>query len=155
MTDRYRVAPAAYLLLEREGQAPAEKELLLLRRYNTGYRDGEYSLIAGHLDAGESLAQTLAREALEEAGIIIDPGALVHAHTMHARPEKPGDLGDERIDFYFTTSRYEGTPRIMEPDKCDGMAWFPEDRLPDNIIPKVREAIAHIRAGTHFSEVGW
>jgi 8-oxo-dGTP diphosphatase len=42
--------PASYLFLERDNR------ILLLRRSNTGYEDGNYSLIAGHVEANESFS---------------------------------------------------------------------------------------------------
>ena len=56
---------AVYLLLLREGQ------VLLLRRHNTGYEDGNYSVIAGHVEPGERITQALVREAAEEAGSLM------------------------------------------------------------------------------------
>lgn len=47
--ERFKVVPAVYLVLRRgEG-------VLLLRRANTGYQDGKYSLIAGHLTVMNSV----------------------------------------------------------------------------------------------------
>ena len=55
--------PAAYLVLIKE------KKILLLRRFNTGYEDGNYSFIAGHVEKSESFTACIIREAKEEANI--------------------------------------------------------------------------------------
>ncbi|NQY54774.1 MAG: NUDIX domain-containing protein, partial [Campylobacteraceae bacterium] len=57
--------PASYLILIRQNK------ILLLRRHNTGYQDGQYSTIAGHVEEGESFSQCIIREAKEEAGITL------------------------------------------------------------------------------------
>ncbi len=44
---RKRVPATVHLLLIREGQ------ILLLRRFNTRYDDGNYSVCAGHVDGNE------------------------------------------------------------------------------------------------------
>jgi 8-oxo-dGTP pyrophosphatase MutT (NUDIX family) len=43
------ITPASYFILEKDGK------VFLARRFNTGYEDGKYSLVAGHLDGGVSL----------------------------------------------------------------------------------------------------
>lgn len=57
--NRFKLIPAVYLLLRSKGK------ILLLRRSNTGYQDGMYSLIAGHLDGDELGTEGLIREAKE------------------------------------------------------------------------------------------
>ena len=65
MNERMKLPVSAQLFLI-EGD-----EILLLRRYNTGYEDGNYSIVAGHIDGNESVIKAMQREALEEAGIKI------------------------------------------------------------------------------------
>ncbi len=71
-----------YLVLIRE------ERILLLRRYQTGYEDGNYSLVAGHVEAEETCKEAMIREAEEEAGIEIDYENLEVVHVMHRKIEK-------------------------------------------------------------------
>lgn len=143
MQDRYRIIPAAHLLLIRD------QSILLARRFNTGYEDGNYSVAAGHLDGGESVRAAMVREAKEELGIDIDPSDLRIVHVMHRNSD------DERVDFFLTTDVWQGEPRITEQDKCDDIRWFPLNGLPNNTIPYVRSAIESVKANESFSEFGW
>lgn len=63
--ERFTLRCATYLLLIKSGK------ILLQRRFNTGWKDGKYTLISGHLDGQETIAQAMVREAEEEAGIPI------------------------------------------------------------------------------------
>ena len=123
--------------------------ILMLRRRNTGWNDGKYSVVAGHVESNEAARTAMAREAKEEAGITIRPGALEFVHLMHRK----GDA--ERIDFFFRTRGWRGAVRNMEPEKASDLQWFSLERLPKNTIPYIRQAIAHIRKGSCYSEFGW
>ncbi len=54
--ERYKFICAVYLLLIKENQ------ILLLKRANTGYEDGKYSLVSGHMDGNETIKQAMIRE---------------------------------------------------------------------------------------------
>ena len=142
--ERFKVIPAAYLILIRDNK------ILMLRRQNTGFEDGNYSLIAGHVDENEGPTRAVSREAEEEAGIHILPDNLKLAHVMYRK--KPGE---ERIDFFFITNVWEGEPQNLEPEKCDDLSWFPINQLPQNIIPYVKSGIENYRNKILFSEFGW
>ncbi|MFA5871369.1 MAG: NUDIX domain-containing protein [Parcubacteria group bacterium] len=147
--DRFRIVPAAYLILFKDDK------ILLLRRFNTGYNDGNYSLVAGHLDGNETFRQTLAREAKEEAGLEIRKGDMKVVHLMN-RYEKanPVEL-KERVDVFIRAQKWKGEPCNLEPHRCDDLKWFPLDKLPENTIPCVRQAINCIRKNIFYSEYGW
>jgi 8-oxo-dGTP diphosphatase len=140
--DRFTLRAAGYLLLVRD------ERILLTRRFNTGWRDGEYSLVSGHLDAGESIRTTVCREAKEEAGIDIDPADLKFAHVMQHYESA------EYFDLYFTAAEWGGEPSNCEPATCDDVRWFSLKELPDNLVPNVRQAIKAYMSGEYFSEFG-
>lgn len=143
--DRFKLIATAHLILIKNG------EILLLRRRNTGYEDGNYSVVAGHLDGNETVIQAMAREAKEEAGIDVNLEDLEVVHVVHRKYP-----GGERMDFFVRAREWKGKPRIMEPDKCDDLSWFKINELPANVIPYVRHAISCMQKGKKFySEFGW
>jgi 8-oxo-dGTP diphosphatase len=143
MVERFRLRAAIHLFLLR-GEA-----ILLLRRFNTGYEDGNYSVIADHLDGDEEVATAALCEAREEAGITISPDDLTVVGVMHRRE------ADERIDFFLAASLWTGKIANKEPDKCDALAWFPLDHLPANVVPYVRRTLDNYRHGRWFDSYGW
>ncbi|MCC6300475.1 MAG: NUDIX domain-containing protein [Anaerolineales bacterium] len=123
-----------------------ENQILLLRRFNTGFRDGEYSVPAGHLEGGESVMEAAAREGEEEAGIKVQLSALTFSTVMHRIED------EERVDFFVVVNRWEGEPFNAEPDKCDELRWVDVNALPSNTIPYVWQALANHRNGIPFDE---
>lgn len=142
--ERFKLIPAVYLILRRD------KEVLLLRRANTGYQDGKYSLIAGHLDGDEVAKDGLAREAQEEAGIVVKPEDMTLVHTAHRL--KRSEAGQERIDLFFEATSWEGEIVNAEPLKCDDLSWYALDLLPDTMLPFVRLVLADVVRGVNYSE---
>ncbi|CAG1016638.1 ADP-ribose pyrophosphatase [Anaerolineales bacterium] len=126
-----------------------DTEILLLRRFNTGYEDGSYSVVAGHVDAGESVTQAAVREIMEEAGVTVNLKNLEIVHIMNRKSN------DERVDFFMTVRQWTGEIVNAEPNKCDDLSWHPIANLPGNTIPYVRHAIECFQNGILYSEFGW
>ncbi len=146
---RFKIVPAAYLILIKNNK------ILLLRRFNTGFMDGKYSLVAGHLDGNESFTQTIIREAKEEAHITLKNNNLIVAHIMN-RFEKQNNIElRERVDIFFTAKKWQGKITNMEPNKCDDLSWFSINKLPSNTIPYIKQAIYNIRKKIFYSEFGY
>ena len=123
-----------------------ENQILLLRRFNTGFRDGEYSVPAGHLDGGETVVQAGIREGKEEVGVDLKEGDLIFSTVMHRIED------DERVDFFFQVHDWIGEPFNAEPDKCDDLRWVDLNQLHENTVPYVRQAIRNHLNGLHFDE---
>lgn len=133
MTERFRVVPAAYVLLRRHRSQG--DEVLLQLRQNTGYMDGHWAMgAAGHVEAEESVLEAACREAREELGVVIAPEDLVPLAGMHRTGGNQRPI-DERVDFFFECRRWKGEPRPVEPGKAADLRWFPLDSLPDPVVP--------------------
>jgi ADP-ribose pyrophosphatase YjhB (NUDIX family) len=125
--------------------------VLLLRRFNTGFEDGNYGLVGGHLEGGESVTQAAIRECREEVGVEIDQAHLRVVGVAHY--DSPTGEG---IDFFLTATRWTGEPRNLEPDFCDELRWCRVNALPENTVPFVRRAVEHHLQARHwFDELGW
>ncbi len=147
MNGKNTAVPASYLYLERDGK------ILLLKRKDTGYMDGFYSLIAGHVERGESFTDCLVREAREEAGIVIRPEDTEVVHIMYRNDSS--DFTNQRVDTFFTANSWEGALTNCEPEKCEELSWIDKNRLPEKMIPYIRDVIEYIGEGKRFSERGW
>lgn len=134
---------AVHLFFRKEG------DVLLLRRFNTGYEDGSYSVVAGHVELGESVTAAAIREAGEEVGVLVKPEDVQLLGVMHRKSD------DERIDFFMNIFHWEGVIENREPHKCDQLRWVPKGELPLNTISYIKEAINHFDEGKWFSEFGW
>jgi 8-oxo-dGTP pyrophosphatase MutT (NUDIX family) len=146
MKKRFQVTPAVYLLLRKDDR------VLLLRRANTGYADGKYSLVAGHLDGGELATDALAREAEEEAGIKVSPKDMTFVHVAH---RLEGGNGSERVDLFFEAWKWTGEIKNMEPNKCDDLSWFPINRLPAATLLFIELVIKRILRNEPYSEYSY
>jgi 8-oxo-dGTP diphosphatase len=139
--QRFTVIPAVYIVFHRG------HEVLLIRRANTGYMDGWYSLPSGHLDGGEPAHLAAIREAKEEVGVTIRPQDLEFLSVTHRVAEEGNH---ERIDFCFLATNWQGEPHNAEPHKCDDIRWVNLTSLPDNTIPLVRKMLTAIESGDRY-----
>jgi 8-oxo-dGTP pyrophosphatase MutT (NUDIX family) len=133
-----------FILVRKNGK------ILLLKRKNTGYRDGWYTMPSGHLEKEESISTAAIREAEEEVGIRISRRDLETIHVSHKY-----EYGEGALMVVAVARRWSGTPANKEPEKCSGIGWFSPDKLPRNTIPYVRNAIRMIQGKVFYSEFGW
>ncbi|HPO05739.1 MAG TPA: NUDIX domain-containing protein [Candidatus Gracilibacteria bacterium] len=134
---------AVYLLLIQNHQ------ILLQRRFQTGWQDGNYSLVSGHVDGKETIKYDMIRESKEEIGIDLKEKDLQVINVMHTNTDR------EYLNFFILADQYEGKIQNLELEKCDDLAWFDLDKLPENTIEIVRRAINNYRTGEFFDSWNW
>ena len=145
MIDRFVVVPAAYVLMLRPAPMPGGREVLLQLRRGTGYLDEHWASVAGHVERGESVFDAARREALEEVGVSdleLEPWCAMQ------RTGETGEPIDERVDYFFTSTSWTGTPRIVEPQKCAQLGWFNLAALPSPVVPHELRVIDSVRTGS-------
>mgnify|MGYP000957974839 FL=1 len=123
-----------------------KKQILLSKRKNTGYKDGEYELPGGHLEENEDLYEAMIREAKEELGISLNRQDLKIVHIMYHYTGK-------RMNFILEIEKSNLEPRIMEVDKCEELKWVEINNLPENTMEKVKIIIGYIEKGELYSKM--
>ena len=117
-------------------------QVLLGCRQNTGWYDGYFDSIGGHLEVGESLTKAVARELYEEANLKVNEEDLKLFHISHY-------LGDKLyLYLFFQTDKYEGILKNKEPDFLSGLAFYPISKLPAKTTPYAKAAIKDLNSSS-------
>ncbi|MFP5311131.1 MAG: 8-oxo-dGTP diphosphatase [Actinomycetes bacterium] len=134
-----RSAQVTLCFLLREGANGAE---VLLGLKQTGFGRGKIVGIGGHVEPGESDAQAVVREVLEETGVVLRLADLADAGSVQfVFPARPEWNMRTRL---FTARSWEGEPAPSDEILPE---WFRVDALPvdrmwqdaDHWLPAVLE----------------
>ncbi len=106
-----RTDPAVIMAIERDNR------LLLARQYS--WPEGMHSVLAGFVEPGESLEETVARETREEAGLEL---ADIRYHSSQPWPFPTS------IMLGFSARALSGDARACEPD-IESIGWYDRDFL--------------------------
>lgn len=140
---RFTMEVGVMLLLIKDGK------VLLAKRANTGWGDGLYAMVGGHMDGDETIKQAMIREAKEEIGITLFEDDLKIVGVSHVKHDR------ELILYYLTATKFDGKIVNNEPNKCDDVRFFNLDDLPENIIETDFGAINSYLSGECFPEFGF
>ncbi len=119
---------------------------ILLGKRRSSFADGRYMFMGGHVEHKEPVKKCLAREIKEEIGISIAEKDMTPVHILHV-------LADyEAVWVVLKATKWKGSPRNLEPEKCSDLGWFPINRLPRESGPHVKEIMRELAKGRFFSE---
>ncbi|ENO12079.1 ADP-ribose pyrophosphatase [Thermoplasmatales archaeon SCGC AB-539-C06] len=99
-------------------------KFLLGKRKNT-HGAGHWQLPGGHLEFNEKFEDCAKREVLEEAGVKIKNIRLCTVTNDIFKKE-----GKHYITIFMISDWQKGTPKTMEPDKCEGWIWVTKETAP-------------------------
>lgn len=101
---------------------------------------GQWEFPGGLVEFGETLAEALRREMLEEYGVQIEVGELLDVadHIL-------GEEGQHWVSPTYLCRIASGEPQIMEPGKCSQIGWFDPQNVPDALSQISRVNLEHYR----------
>lgn len=122
-----------------------ENESILLVERGREPLKGQWSLPGGAVETGERLEHAVAREVLEETGLVVEPTAIA---TLFERimPDEQG-----KPEYHYVLVDY--FCRVIGGELCAGddsscARWTPFDELANlQVTPGTKEVIAAVRAG--------
>ncbi len=123
-----RLSPAAIVLVRR-----GDDELLLAR--SPGFPKGMYSVLAGFVEPGESIEETISREVLEEVG--------VEVRNVRYFGSQPWPFPHSLMIGF--TADYAGGEIKPQAGEIEDAGWYRVDAFPD-LPPRVSIARAMIDA---------
>ena len=107
-----RISPAVVVLIEKE------EELLMARSHH--FKEGMYGLVAGFVEAGETIEHAVHREVKEEVGVSIKELSYFGSQPWPF----PSSL---MIGF---TATYESGDIEIDANEIEDAKWFPIDKIP-------------------------
>ncbi|MEX0896202.1 MAG: NUDIX hydrolase [Patescibacteria group bacterium] len=104
-------------------------DTILLGKRKNAHGDGTWNFPGGHLEWNESIADCAHREVAEETGLEISN--LIYGPYTN-------DLFLEENKHYLTAfvlaNSKTGSPKVMEPNKCEKWAWCKWHELPNPLF---------------------
>jgi 8-oxo-dGTP diphosphatase len=125
-------------------------EILMCRRKETGYGQGEYALPGGKQKPGESLEECARRELFEETNLKLYKSRPVSVYIK----KDPSNRGKDVISVGVLAEEWGGELALMEPRNHEEWIWCSLSNMPAPIFEPARIAIDHYRQNK-FPSLRW
>lgn len=106
-----------------------------------------FGVPGGHLEYMESFDQCARREVLEETGMEIQNIRFLFAgNTIHFAPKHFVNIG-------LVADWKANEPQNLEPDKCEGWAWYGLDDIPQPVMYTNLLALDAYKTGRNYFDI--
>lgn len=122
MRDIPRVGVGLAVFIWRDGK-------FIMSRRKGSHGSGTHSVPGGHIEFGESWAETAAREAAEEVGVTITNVRYIATTNDIMTAD-----GKHYVSIWVEADWTGGEPQIMEPDKVEQIEWRDFHDLPSPLF---------------------
>ena len=92
-------------------------EVLLMRRFNTGYQDGKFEFPSGHIENNENSLDGTKRELKEESDLDVELDDLDYLGVVD------NNTKGNHFNMLYKTTKFSGVAKVMEPKECDRLEW--------------------------------
>ena len=113
-------------------------KLLLIKRLRSPEAD-HWGLPGGKVDLLETVEHAVKREIDEELGIQLGEVELLCVVDLI-----DADRPEHWVAPVYVTAQFEGTPRLVEPEKHSDFGWFALHDLPAPLTESTRVATRHL-----------
>lgn len=111
---------------------------VLLGKRKGAHGVGDWSFAGGHLELKESVEECAKRELEEETGL--------KALSLKLGPWTEDVIENDKhyVTLFVFVNAFEGEPKLLEPNKCEGWKWFDWKNLPSPLFLPIKSLIAKV-----------
>lgn len=124
-----------------------KKGKVLLGKRRSSHGSGEYAWPGGHLEYMESFEECVKREVREEAGIEIENVRFLRLLNFKTYAPK------HYVDIGLMADWKSGEPQVLEPEKCEGWAWYGLDDLPEPLFAALPSYFEAHKTGKNYFDM--
>lgn len=117
-------------------------ELLMVQR-GRGFGEGSWCFPGGHLELGETIIECAVRELEEETALQVERANVILVTD-------PMKIANYHMQIGVEVTSWSGTPRVVDPNECSAVEFFPLDRLPHDVFPPSQDVLKKVREGVFY-----
>ncbi len=117
---------------------------VLLGKRKGKHGAGEYAWPGGTFEYMESFEDSAKREVMEEAGIEIENVRFLRLYNLKTYAPR------HYVDIGLVADWKSGEPQLLEPEKCEGWAWYDMDNLPEPLFSTIDTYFEAYKGGRNY-----